>query len=191
MQKKKKIQNCERRRKSSICHHCKQPNIIGTAVAKLLLPHIIYTKHFAISVKHKSYPTKWPKAFFTELELQTILKAIVYSSTGLSPEKPVCGSKQQLELDVEQQTGSKLRKGYVKAVYCHPVYLTICRVYHVKCWAEWITSWKQDCQGKYQQSQIGKWYHFNDRKQRETKETFDEGERGEWKRWLKTLYSKN
>ena len=56
--KKKKIQNCERRRKSSICHHCKQPNIIGTAVAKLLLPHIIYTKHFAISVKHKSYPTK-------------------------------------------------------------------------------------------------------------------------------------
>lgn len=47
----KKIQNCERR-KSSICHHCKQPNIIGTAVAKLLLPHIIYMKHFAISVKH-------------------------------------------------------------------------------------------------------------------------------------------
>ena len=32
--------------------------------------------------------------------------------------------KQQLELDVEQQTGSKLGKEYVKAVYCHPVYLT-------------------------------------------------------------------
>ena len=31
--------------------------------------------------------------------------------------------KQQLELDVEQQTGSKLGKEYVKAVYCHPVYL--------------------------------------------------------------------
>ena len=28
--------------------------------------------------------------------------------------------KQQLELDMEQQTGSKLRKQYVKAVYCHP-----------------------------------------------------------------------
>ena len=28
------------------------------------------------------------------------------------------------ELDMEQQTGSKLRKEYVKAVYCHPAYLT-------------------------------------------------------------------
>ena len=32
--------------------------------------------------------------------------------------------KQQLEPDMEQQTGSKLGKEYVKAVYCHPVYLT-------------------------------------------------------------------
>ena len=33
-------------------------------------------------------------------------------------------NKQQLELDMEQQTGSKLGKEYVKAVYCHPAYLT-------------------------------------------------------------------
>ena len=32
--------------------------------------------------------------------------------------------KQQLELDIEQWTGSKLRKEYIKAVYCHPAYLT-------------------------------------------------------------------
>ena len=32
--------------------------------------------------------------------------------------------KQQLELDTEQQTGSKSGKEYVKAVYCHPAYLT-------------------------------------------------------------------
>ena len=32
--------------------------------------------------------------------------------------------KQQLELDVEQQTGSRQGKEYVKAVYCHPAYLT-------------------------------------------------------------------
>ena len=32
--------------------------------------------------------------------------------------------KQQLELDMEQQTGSKLGKVYSKAVYCHPAYLT-------------------------------------------------------------------
>ena len=30
--------------------------------------------------------------------------------------------KQQLELDIEQQTGSKLGKVYDKAVYCHPAY---------------------------------------------------------------------
>ena len=32
--------------------------------------------------------------------------------------------KQQLELDIGQQTGSKSRKEYIKAVYCHPDYLT-------------------------------------------------------------------
>ena len=32
--------------------------------------------------------------------------------------------KQHLELDMEQQTGSKLGKEYIKAVYCHPAFLT-------------------------------------------------------------------
>ena len=32
--------------------------------------------------------------------------------------------KQQLEVNMEPQTGSKLGKEYVKAVYCHPAYLT-------------------------------------------------------------------
>ena len=32
--------------------------------------------------------------------------------------------KQQLELDMQQQTGFKSGKEYVKAVYCHPAYLT-------------------------------------------------------------------
>ena len=32
--------------------------------------------------------------------------------------------KQALELDMEQQTGSKLGKEYIKAIYCHLVYLT-------------------------------------------------------------------
>ena len=40
--------------------------------------------------------------------------------------------KQQLELDMEQQTGSKQEKEYVKAVYCHPTYLTYMQ----------ITSWE-------------------------------------------------
>ena len=40
--------------------------------------------------------------------------------------------KQQLQLDMEQQTGSKQEKEYVKAVYCHRAYLTY--KYHEKCW---------------------------------------------------------
>ena len=54
--------------------------------------------------------------------------------------------KQQLDLDVEQQTNSKLGED-VKAVYCH----------RTKCWAGWSTSWNQDCWEKYQQPQICRW----------------------------------
>ena len=51
---------------------------------------------------------------------------------NLPPEKSVCRSrKQQLELDMEQQIGSKLE--YFKAVYCPLAYLTY--MYHAKCWA--------------------------------------------------------
>ena len=32
--------------------------------------------------------------------------------------------KQELELDMEQQTGSKYEKEYIIVVYCHPAYLT-------------------------------------------------------------------
>ena len=50
-------------------------------------------------------------------------------------------NKQQLELDMEQQTGSKLGKEYIKAVYCHPAYLTFMQSTYAKCWAGWSTSW--------------------------------------------------
>ena len=40
--------------------------------------------------------------------------------------------KQQLEQEMKQRTGSKLGKEYVKAVYCHPAYLTYIQ----------ITSWE-------------------------------------------------
>ena len=48
------------------------------------------------------------------------------SQTTLPASWEICMQvkKQQLELDMEQQTGSKLGKEYVKAVYCHPAYLT-------------------------------------------------------------------
>ena len=44
------------------------------------------------------------------------------------PDHPTClcmqVKRQQLELDTEQWTGFKLEKKYIKAVYCHPAYLT-------------------------------------------------------------------
>ena len=42
----------------------------------------------------------------------------------LPPKKHMQVKKQQLELYMEQKTGSKLGKEYAKAVYCHPAYLT-------------------------------------------------------------------
>ena len=58
--------------------------------------------------------------------------------------------KQQLELDMEQQTGSKLGKEYIKAVYYHPSYLTYMQSKDAKCWTGWSISWDQDCKEKYQ-----------------------------------------
>ena len=88
-------------------------------------------------------------------------------------------------------TGSKLGKEYVKAVYCHPAYLTYMQS---TSWEmlEWMNhSWNQDCREKYQEPQICRWHHSNGRKGRGTKEPLDEGERGEWKSWLKTQHSEN
>ena len=98
--------------------------------------------------------------------------------------------KQQLELYKEQRTGSKLGKEYIKVVYCYPAYLASMQITSLKCWTGWITSWNHDFREKYQQLQRGRWYHPSGRKQRETKEPFDESERGEWKSWPKTQYSK-
>ena len=56
---------------------------------------------------------------------------------------------QQLELDMEQQAGSKLGKEYVTAVYCHPAYLTSMQSTSREM-LDWMKhSWNQDCQEKY------------------------------------------
>jgi len=60
--------------------------------------------------------TKNSGKFLKRWEYQTILLA------SWKTYKQV--KKQQLELDMEQQTGLKLGKEYIKAVYCHPAYLT-------------------------------------------------------------------
>ena len=66
--------------------------------------------------------------------------------------------KQQLELDMEQQTGSKEEKEFVKAVYCHPVYLTYMQSTSWETLTGRNTNWNQDCREKYQSPQICRWH---------------------------------
>ena len=70
----------------------------------------------------------------------------------LPPEKTVCRSGSKLEPDMEQWTGSKLGKEYVKAIGYHPVYLTSMKSTSCKI-PGWMHKWNQDCWEKYQQPQ--------------------------------------
>ena len=66
------------------------------------------------------------RKFVKRWEYQTTLPA--------SCETCIQVKKQQLEPDMEQRTGSKLGKEYIKDVYCHPAYLTYLQsVNHAKC----------------------------------------------------------
>ena len=62
--------------------------------------------------------------------------------------------QQVTELDMEQQLGYKSGKEYIKAVYCHPAYLTYMQSTSREMLG-WINhSWNQDCCKKYQQPQL-------------------------------------
>ena len=56
--------------------------------------------------------------------------------------------QEPLEPGIEQWTCSKLGKVYIKAVYCHPAYLTYMQSTSCKMPTGWSTSWNQDCQEK-------------------------------------------
>ena len=86
--------------------------------------------------------------------------------------------KQQLKLDMEQQTDPKLGKEYVKVVYCHPAYLTYMQSTSCK-----MPVWMKP--GIKLPTFVG-----SQRKQR-TKELLDESERRECKTWLKAQHSEN
>ena len=63
--------------------------------------------------------------FVDHNKLWNSLKEMEYqTSSSASWEICMQVKKQQLELDMEQKTGSKLGKEYIKAVHCHPAYLT-------------------------------------------------------------------
>ena len=96
--------------------------------------------------------------------------------------------KQQLEPDMEQYTDSKLGMEYVKTVYCHLAYLTYMQSTSCK-----MPDWMKH---KLESRLLGKISITSDmqmtlpfgRKWRGTKEPLDEGERGEWKSWLKAQH---
>ena len=87
--------------------------------------------------------------------------------------------KQQLEMDMEQQIVSKPGKQYVKAVYCHPAYLT-----YIQSTSRKMLGWVKH---KLESRLLGEISRTADmqmtllygRKQRRTKEPLDESERGE------------
>ena len=58
--------------------------------------------------------------------------------------------KQHLELDMEQQIGSKLGKEYIKTVYCHPAYLTYMQSTSREMMGRIKHSWNHDCWEKCQ-----------------------------------------
>ena len=64
----------------------------------------------------------YAKAIYCDhYELWKILKEMGYQTTlPVSWETCMCVKKQQLEPNMEQRTGSKLRKEYIKAAFCHP-----------------------------------------------------------------------
>ena len=102
---------------------------------------------------------------------------------------PYAGQEATLELDLEQRTGSKLGKEYVKAIVCHSAYL----IYMQSTSCEMSGGVKQKLEsrlpGEILIPQICRLYHPYGRKWRRTKASLDET--GEWKSWLKTQHSKN
>ena len=86
--------------------------------------------------------------------------------------------KQQLEVDMEQGTGSNSGKEYIKAVYCHPAYFT-----YMQSTSCEMQSWvkhrlESRLLGEIPTTMDMQMIHSNSRKWR-TKEPLDEGERGE------------
>ena len=99
--------------------------------------------------------------------------------------------KQQLELDMEHQTGSKQEKEYINAIYCHPTYLNYMQ----------STSWETLVWKKHKlESRLLREISVTSymqmapplcQKVKRTKKPLDESESGEWKSWLKAQHSEN
>ena len=109
------IQKRQRNQRSN-CQHLLNHRKTKGIPEKHLLCFINYTKAFDCVVHNKLWK------ILKELGLPDHLICLLQRF----PYRGICMQvkKQQLELEMEQQTGSKLGKEYVKAVYCHLAYLT-------------------------------------------------------------------
>ena len=100
--------------------------------------------------------------------------------------------KQQLEPEVEQRTGSKLGKEYIKAVYCHPAYLT-----HMQNTPGEMLGWmKHKLEIKVARRNINNLRYANDNtlmaeNKEELKSLLMKVKEESGKNWLKTQYSKD
>ena len=134
-------------------------------------------------------PMPKPLTVWITTDCGKFLKRWEYQTT-LTASWEICiqVKKQQLEPDIEQQTGSKSGKKYIKAVYCHPAYLTYMQ----------STLWEMPGWMKHNlKSRLPGEISITDMQmtpplwQRRTKKPLDESERGEWKSWLKAQHSEN
>ena len=113
-----------------------------------------------------------------------------YQTTLSASWKPVCRSRSKLKPYIEQLAGSKLGKEYDKAIYGHPVYSTVMQT------ISWNARLDESQAGiKIAGRNIESLRYADDTtlmaESKEELEPLDEGERGEWKSWLKTQHSEN
>ena len=95
-------------------------------------------------------------------------------------------SQEATVLDMEQWTGSKLGKEYVKAVYCHPAYLT-----YMQSTSCEMLGWMKHKLKSRLPGEISVTSDIQMTPPLWQKMKKNESERGEWKNWLKTQHSKN
>ena len=99
------------------------------------------------------------------------------------------GQEATVRIGHEQWTSSTLGKEYIKAICCHPAYLTYMQSTSCEMLGWMKHRLESRLWGEISITSDMRWHHFYDRKQRRIKEPLGESERGEWKSWPKTQHS--
>ena len=97
-------------------------------------------------------------------------------------------AREEREPDMEQRTGSKLVKEYVKTACRCLAYLIY--MHNRSCKMLGWMNHKLESRLPREKPQVCRWHHPNSRKRKGTKNPLDKGGWEEWKSWLKTQHSK-